>query len=111
MALDPNINTLEKAKFVEYLGETCLRVLVVNQATKNFGRENVLIGQDYVTIVFDKVMSNSNYTELISIESDDFSPIFFNHITKNKTVNGMTIQLNAPVDTPNYFVNWAVLES
>ena len=31
MALPENINTLEKAKFLEFLGETAIKVVVVNQ--------------------------------------------------------------------------------
>lgn len=116
MSLDQNINTLEKAKFVEYLGETCLRVFVVNQSggassVKNYGTENVLNGQDYATILFSNVMSTTTYTVLVSVECDDSDPIFLNWVAKNKTFNGMTIKLNAPVDSSNYFISWAVLEA
>lgn len=115
MALDPNINTLEKAKFVEYGGETCLRVFVVNPSetkeVKNYGRENVLNGQDYATIVFSVPMLSTNYTTLITIETDDADPIFLSHVVKNKTLSGMTVKLNAPVNTSGYFVHWAVMEN
>lgn len=114
--LSENLNALEKAKFVDYQGNTAIRVFVVNPSSggsspvTNFGRENFLNGQDYATIIFDVAMSNANYTTLISIESNDDDPIFLNYLIKNKTENGMTIKLNAPVDSSNYFVSWAVLD-
>lgn len=116
MALDLNINTLEKAKFVEFGGETCLRVFVVNPSSggsnvKNYGRESIINGQDYATIVFTVAMLTTTYTALISIETDDGDPIFLSHIVKNKTVNGMTIQLNAPVNNSSYYIDWAVVEN
>ena len=115
MSLDPNINTLEKRKFVEYAGETCIRVYLVNppesREIKNYGRESVILGQDYATIVFDTAMLNTNYTAIITIETDDSDPFFLSHIVKNKTVNGMTVQLNAPVNNSSYYIDWAVMEN
>lgn len=115
MSLDPNINTLEKRKFLEYAGETCLRVYLVNppesREIKNYGRENVILGQDYVTIVFDTPMLAANFTAIITIETDDSEPIFLSYVIKNMTVNGMMIKFNAPVDSSDYYVHWAVMES
>ena len=115
MALDLNINTLEKKKFAEFLGETCIRVFVANptegNSVKNYGRESIIDGEDYATVIFSKQMLSTNYTAMVSIETNDADPIFFGHVVKNKTINGMTIQLNAPVNNSSYYIDWAVLES
>ncbi len=114
--LSENLNALEKAKFVDYQGNTAIRVFVVNPSSggsssvTNFGIENLINGQDYATIVFENAMSNNGYAVLVAIESNDDDPIFLNYLIKNKTVNGMTIKLNAPVDSSNYFLSWVVLD-
>lgn len=114
--LSENLNSLEKAKFVDYQGNTAIRVFVVNPSSggsssvTDFGRENVINGQSYVTIVFSVAMSNENYVPLVNIETDDSDPAFLNYVVKDKTVNGMTIKFNAPVDSSNYYVSWAVLD-
>lgn len=115
MALPENINTLEKAKFIDYNGDVCLRVVVMNpiaggDSIKNHGVENIINGLDYVTIVFDTAMLNTGYCPLISFESIDDDPIFLNYVIKEKTTTGMTVKLNAPVNSNNYFMSWAVLE-
>ena len=115
MALSENINALEKAKFVEFSGETAVRVYVVNpsgggSSVKNFGIESILNGQDYATIVFDTAMTDTNYSSIINIECDDSNPIFLNYIVTNKSTLGMTVKLNAPVDSDNYSVSYAVME-
>lgn len=111
MAAEGNINTLEKAKFADFGGETVVRVLVVNQALKNYGRELIPDGSDTVVIAFNSAMTSTSYAHMASIEVDEFNPIFHNLIVKDKTLLGMTVQLNAPVVGNNYFLNWAVMEN
>lgn len=115
MSLPENINTLEKAKFLEYLGEVALKVFVVNQqngtTVKNFGRENILFGQSYVDIIFSTPMLNTAYSLTLGLESSDLNPIFMSYLITSKLTTGARITFNAPADSNNFFLSWQAVEA
>ena len=115
MTLPANINTLEKEKFLEYLGEVALKVFVVNQpngtTVKNFGRESIIFGQSYVDLIFNTPMTDGNYSLTLGLESSDPNPTFMSYLITSKLTTGARITFNAPADSNNFFLSWQAVEA
>lgn len=111
MALPENINTLEKAKFLEFLGETAIKVVVVNQQNfiKNYGSKNISIGETTIDIIFSTEMSDTNYCAIVTIENNTSNPIFLNPVVIGKYTDKVSVLFNAPTDSNDYVINYAIL--
>jgi len=120
MALPENINTLEKTKFTEDSeGNTAVNVvikeglniinIVGDGIVRNYGIVNISILSDYVDITFTNAMANTNYSVIVTFQTEEVIPMFINCIVQNKTINAMRIKFNAPVDSSNYFLSYVVI--
>lgn len=120
MALPENINTLEKTKFTEDSeGNTAVNVvikeglniinIVGDGIVRNYGIVNIAILSDYVDITFTNAMANTNYSVIVTFQTEEVIPMFINCIVQNKTINSMRIKFNAPVDSSNYFLSYVVI--
>lgn len=116
MALSENINALEKAKFVEFSGETAVRVYVVNQSSggvgssspSNYGLVQIPNGQDNLDITFLTEMLNTDYTVVLTIQTDEQNPTVLSYLISDKTTTGFKANFNAPADSDLYFVNYII---
>lgn len=72
------------------------------------GIVSLVSGESSKTITFSSAWDDVNYVASIDIECDDSNPIFLSYVVKNKTVNGFTVLLNAPVDSNNYKINYKI---
>lgn len=75
------------------------------------GSQNITNGSSSVSVAFSTAVANTAYRiTLFFVNTVDADPIFLSAMVTNKTVNGFTLKLNAPVDTANYKVEYSINE-
>lgn len=61
------------------------------------------------SVVFPAPMPNLNYSLTFDITNEvDADPIYLIVVATQKTVNGFTVEFNAPTDSANYVLEWKV---
>lgn len=116
MALPENINTLEKAKFLEFNGLPVVMSYVVNQtgdagagSIPNFGLVNIPNGQDFLEITFQYEMQDDTYSHVIGIKVSDPNPSILNYLVYKQTTAGLKIKFNAAADSDNYYLSYVIV--
>lgn len=90
-----------KGKWVVVGGEGAM-IGRVNQTT-------LPISTQTIAVTFAEAMPSTNYTLLTNIiNQSDVNPIFLQVVGTIKSTTGFTVTFNAPTDTANYVLEWAV---
>jgi methionine-rich copper-binding protein CopC len=72
--------------------------------------ENLEIGTEEITVVFDVPLTNDNYLVNVNLfnNSTDSYKSMYGIIISDKTTNGFTVKFSSPLDSVNYKLSWSV---
>lgn len=71
------------------------------------GSEAISNGAQTHTVTFSAAMVDINYAVIPSLyNSTDVDPSYLTAVVTQKTVNGFTVEFNAPVDSANYVLDY-----
>lgn len=105
------IYVLETRKIYSY-NATKLKWVVVGGEGAMIGRVNqtsIPSSTQTIAITFSEAMPSSNYSLLTNIfNGTDANPIFLQVVGTIKSTTGFTVTFNAPTDSANYVLDWAV---
>lgn len=73
------------------------------------GESTIANATQNVTVTFSSAVSSTSYSiDYSLLNTVDAQPIYLQGIVTGKTVNGFTVQLNAPTDSANYIIDYKV---
>lgn len=85
---------------------------ILTQSTEYAGIQTLTNGSVGQTVTFGAPLGVSNFRVVVTMENQvDGSPQFQPLNISNKTVNGFTVNWNAPLDSSNYALDWILYES
>jgi hypothetical protein len=84
---------------------------VLQSSLAKAGNAPILIGQDSVSVSFNTALDlATNFTLICTLQNTlDSFPQDLTVRVSALTVNGFTARVNAPVESANYSINWALL--
>lgn len=107
------VSVLSNRKFYAWNASKSKWVVVAGEGTF-LGRVNqssIGSGAQTLAVVFSEVMPSINYSLLATIRNvTDADPIMLQIVSTVRATTGFTVTFNAPTDTANYVLEWAVSE-